>query len=187
MVEIEGKYRVDDLGPVRRSLAEAGGRFVGRYLESNRILDRSDGSLRAGGCGLRVRSMEALEGPAAAATVTFKGPVEASTVKRRSEIELSVGDAERMSTLLAALGYVTVLSYRKRRERWELGGCHVELDEVPLVGTFVEIEGPSEATVREVRDRIGLADHRHVKHGYVGMLWERCERIGRSMIEIDFD
>ncbi len=186
MREIEAKIRVPDLEPVQARLREFGARFVGRYIENNHILDRHDGSLRGAGCGLRVRWMQTVDGQDAAPTVTFKGPVQESPVKRREEIEVDISDADRMLLLLGAIGFETVVSYRKRRERWTLDDCHVELDEVPLVGTFVEIEGPCEATIRAVQARLGLGSESHVRHGYVGMLLKRCRELGRSAIGIDF-
>lgn len=187
MLEIEAKLRVPDLDATRSRLEKVGARRLGRYVESNTILDRADHSLRRGGCGLRVRSMRTLEGETAAATVTFKGPVQPGAVKRREEIETEIADADAMLSMLAALGYETVLSFRKRRERWVMKDCHVELDDVPLLGTFVEIEGPSESAIRSVQKSLGLGREKHVTKGYVGLLADRCREIGRSTVGIDFE
>ena len=45
---------------------------------------------------------------------------------------------------------------RSAARSWKLGGCTVELDELPHLGTFVEIEGPSEAAILKVRDQLQL-------------------------------
>ena len=186
MVEIEAKIRVGDLNAVRKKLTECGAEFIGDYTESNHILDRQGKSLRSVGCGLRVRTVETNRGQAAPATFTFKGPVEKSTVKRREEIEVEFLDAEKMLRILAAIGFDTLLSYTKRRESWSLEGCRIELDEVPLLGTFVEIEGPTEQAIDVVRNRLELSDQAHVVRGYVDMLANRCRELRRSMIGIDF-
>ncbi len=187
MIEIEAKLRVDDLEAVRLALTSSGGQFVGRYIEHNHILDRSDGDLREAGCGLRVRAMDAIDGEPAAATLTFKGAVEPSTYKRRTEIQTTVGDAGATIRLLTALGFIEVLSYRKVRESWKLGGCCVELDEVPLLGKYVEIEGDSEAVIGEVQRTLGLDGVAHVSGSYVRMLVDACERLGRSPIGVGYD
>lgn len=187
MLEIEAKMRVPDFAAVRARLVDRGARFVGRYAETNYILDRVDGSLRASGCGLRVRSMDTVEGRDVAATMTFKGPVLKSSVKTREEIEIDISDTDTSLSLLTAIGFQTVMSYRKRRERWDLGDCHIELDEVPLLGTFVEVEGPDEAAVRKARRRIGLGDEPHIRTGYVRMLSDRCRETGRPVIGIGFE
>ncbi|RJO66327.1 MAG: CYTH domain-containing protein [Myxococcales bacterium] len=198
--EIEAKLRVDLHEPVRRRLGELGAQFIGRYLEHNHILDRPDRSLQAASCGLRVRSMDTLEGRPAAATLTYKGPPLPGPFKRREEIEVTLGLSEprllgssvaepRPSgsgsstdsavvcssalNLLRALGYDTVLQYGKRRERWKLGQCTVELDDVADLGLFVEIEGPDESTISAAQSALNLAHVPHEPRSYVRMISER--------------
>ena len=187
MIEIEAKLRVDDLDAVRDRLASVGGHFVGRYVETNHIFDRPDGSLQENGCGLRVRAMDAVAGESAAATLTFKGAVEPSSFKRRREIQTAIGDAAEACELLIALGFVEVLSYRKSRESWTLDDCFVELDEVPLLGRFVEIEGAGESLIASVQSKIGLGSAEHVESSYVRLLVRECERLGRSPIGVGCD
>lgn len=187
MLEIEAKIRVDGHQAVRERLKELGAVYVGRYVETNHILDRTDGLLRGTGRGLRVRTMETLQGEPASPTLTYKGPILAGELKRREEVEIEVADAAKLLDILHATDFETVVGYRKRRERWMLGGCHVELDEVPLLGTFVEIEGPDEKTIRAVQRSLGLGGAAHETHSYVGLLAERCEALGRSTLGIDFE
>ncbi len=187
MIELEAKFRVEDHAAVLLQLERGGGAFVGRYIEHNVIFDRPDGSLVADGCGLRVRGMETLDGAVAPATITFKGPAQPSAFKRRTEIETSVGDFDRACALLEAVGFEVRLSYRKRRERWVMEGCHVELDRVPMIGDFVEIEGLDEPKIGSVRKRLGLGGAEHVRSSYVRMLADACRCAKRSPMGIDFD
>ena len=187
MLEIEAKIPVRNHQAVRRRLKKLDAEFIGRYLEANHILDRQDGSLRYAGCGLRVRTMETLQGDPAGPTLTYKGPRLESALKSRQEIELEVADAEALLALLQAIGFETIVSYRKRRERWMLADCHVELDEVPMLGTFVEIEGPDESAVRSVQRSVGLAAAAHEPRSYVHMLAKHCARAARPPIDIDFE
>lgn len=142
--------------------------------------------MRNAGCGLRVRSMQALEGEPAEATITLKGPREPSALKQREEMQLEIADASAMLKLLVAIGFQTVIEYAKRRERWRLDECHIELDDVPLLGKFVEIEGPDEQSIQQVQERIGLADEPHIDRSYVSMLSQRCAELERSPIGIEF-
>ena len=87
-----------------------------------------------------MRGIELLAGAPQPATLTFKGPLEASAFKKRREIELAVSEADGMRRLLEAIGFVEVLRFQKRRESWRLDNCRVELDEVPRLGRFVEID-----------------------------------------------
>jgi adenylate cyclase, class 2 len=183
-IELECKVRVASLVAPREKLRATGARFVGRVLEENRLFDRPDEALRRAGCGLRVRTARALEdegGKAVgqglrsaaeggcAATLTYKGPRVPGAFKQREEIEVEIGDAEAMGGILRALGYVERIMFEKRRESWLLGSCRVELDELPELGTFVEVEGPNEASIRAALAAIGLEALPSISESYVGM------------------
>lgn len=187
MLEIESKVRVEGHAETRRRLEALKAVFIGRYLETNHILDRADGSLRNADCGLRVRTMTTLQGVPAPPTLTYKGPRRGGSLKTREEIELEIGSPDELLAVLKAVGFQTVVHYRKRRERWSYADCHIELDEVPMLGTFVEIEGESEAAVCQVQDRIGLGALAQVQQSYVHLLTARCRELGRSTVGIDFD
>ena len=177
-IEIEAKFAVAELGGVRERLRTAGGTYVGRVVECNRFFDRADSSLRAAGCGLRVRSVRVLDGPAVAATVTFKGPLQAGAFKTRRELEVGVSDAEVGAELLTALGFAETLSFEKVRESWRVGPCEVELDELPYIGTFVEIEGASDEAIRIVQQQLGLGGLSSERASYLALLLRHSERAG---------
>ncbi|RME41826.1 MAG: CYTH domain-containing protein, partial [Planctomycetota bacterium] len=159
--EIEAKFRVSSHDPVRARLQACGAKPLGCVLERNRIYDRQDGSLRAAGCGLRLRTISQEDGTSGQGTLTFKGPVGPGPFKSREEIETGITDPAALEAILDRLGLLPILVYDKRRESWAWNGCRIELDEVPRLGRFVEIEGPDEKTIAAVRDRLGLgrADH----------------------------
>ena len=46
----------------------------------------------------------------------------------------------------------------------------IELDEVPLLGKFVEIEGPAEQTVSQAKSDLGFASAKNITQSYVKML-----------------
>ncbi len=179
-IEIEAKFAVAELEGVRGRLRTAGAAYVGRVLECNRFFDRADAGLRAAGCGLRVRSVRVLDGPAVAATVTFKGPVQGGAFKTRQECELAVSDADRAAELLTLLGFAESFLFEKRRESWRLGACMIELDELPFVGTFVEIEGPSEAAIRDVQAQLALGGRACERASYLALIVRHCEQAGIS-------
>lgn len=177
-VETEAKFRVESHEPIRRRLRAAGARCLGTVLETNRILDRPDGSLRRQGCGLRLRTSEALEGGTVRTTLTFKGPRAPGPLKVREELEVDLPDAETMGGILVRLGFVTVLWYEKRRESWQIADGRVELDEPPHLGWFVEIEAPDEAAVRRIQSELSLQDADMVAASYVHMLDTWCKEHG---------
>jgi adenylate cyclase class 2 len=174
--EIEAKFRVDAHEAVRERLRRLDATRLGRLLETNRIFDRPDGSLRDHGCGLRIRATLDDETRECRAILTFKGPVVAGAFKSREELEIQISDAETAARMLEALGYVLILIYEKRRESWRLGDCRVELDEPPHIGLFVEIEGPTEAAIQKTQAHLGLRGTAHIRASYVRMLAEYCDK-----------
>ena len=149
-IELECTVRVASLEAVREKLRAAGAEYMVRVLEDNKLFDSLDGSLRKADCGLRIRSASVMEGLDQAPTLTYKGPRTDCAFKSRRELEVAISDAATAAQLLRALGYSESVVYEKRRESWSLSGCRIELDELPALGVFVEVEGPNEPAIREV-------------------------------------
>jgi adenylate cyclase class 2 len=157
-VEIEIKMKVDHLAPVRDRLREIGATRVGEVMETNTFFDTPDRALLASDCGLRLRHTRDYATKHENLIVTYKGPRGEGAVKKREEIEVGVDRADAAEQMMERLGYVRQLSFEKRRETWQLDKCTVELDTLPELGSFVEIECPSETDVMKLREKLGLAD-----------------------------
>jgi adenylate cyclase class 2 len=156
-VEIEIKFKVDDLEPVRARLRELGAMQAGMVLETNVFFDTPQRTLAAADRGLRIRqNVDAATGRRWQ-VITYKGPRESGELKRREEIEFGVEDFEAAAALLEGLGFAKMLEFEKKRETWRLENCKVELDELPELGTFVEMEGPSNEAVMRCRQELGFA------------------------------
>ena len=182
-LEIEAKIKVDSHDAVRARLKELGATHIGTARENNRIFDDRKKKLRKAGCGLRVRQIEVLDGDPGEPTMTYKGPRQRAELKVRSEINVAIGDADQAAAILQALGYAPFITFEKKRESWRLGNCRVELDELPLLGKFVEIEGPDEQTVSQAKSDLGFASAKNITQSYVKMLSAVCESSG---IKSDF-
>jgi adenylate cyclase, class 2 len=72
--------------------------------------------------------------------------------------------------LLGELGYHETIRFEKRRARYRYDGCNVELDEMPYLGNFIEIEGPDDRTVLQAIKALGLGDRPLIRSSYVAML-----------------
>lgn len=129
-----------------------------RRLQRDVLLDTVDGQLLAAGTALRVRA------DGNHAFFTFKGPVVASAVKARNEIETAADSAEALLSICAALGYQPVFRYEKYREEFSTPGVVVAVDDTPI-GTFVEIEG-DETTIHALAARLGFAPADYVTQSY---------------------
>jgi adenylate cyclase class 2 len=116
--------------------------------------------------------------------ITFKGPRKKGRFKQRQEIQFEVGDPRPAEQFLAALGYGRALVFQKSRRVWRLGKCEVALDKLPLLGTFVEIEGPDEKKIAEVQKKLGLADLPHIPESYAVLMERKLRKLGRKSREV---
>ena len=185
-VEIEAKMKVDSLDATVERLKSAGGERLGDYDEVNSFFDTEDRSLLAADEGLRLRSAKHLDTKTEKFILTFKGPRLHGKLKSREEREVTVGSAKDAERFLGALGYKKVLSFEKKRTKWTIGGCTIELDTLPHLGTFVEIEGPDEDTVLKVRESLGLGKAPLIKSSYIAMLMAFLQEAGRPERAVTF-
>ena len=186
-VEIEAKMSVESFDPVRAKLRELGAKAAGAHFEVNTFFDTEGRALLARGEGLRLRLNRDTATGRATYVVTFKGPHGPGPLKSREEIEVDVSPGDATAQLFERLGFRRTLSFEKRRESWELGGCKVELDEVPHLGRFVEVEGPDEQTVLRVREQLGLSDRPIVRESYIGLLTQHVAAGGSAAASVTFD
>jgi adenylate cyclase, class 2 len=168
--EIEVKMRVESHDAIRSRLSAAGGARRGVTEEVNTFFDSPLAELRKSDRGLRVRRNRR-QGQADELVVTYKGPKQQrGQYKVREEIEVGVTDQDSLVVLFERLGFGVTLRFEKTRETWELLGCTVELDDLPQLGRFVEVEGPDEASVRRAVEALGLAGVPTVKESYAELI-----------------
>ena len=183
MTEREAKLPLSDPDApriLRARLAALGSPRVAYFWEENRFFDLPGDPLRAADSTLRLRTETPLDGSGADSGepprhyLTFKGPRDpaaaAAGQKLREEVEADVTDPGDAAALLRALGHGLRFAFEKRRERHRLGPCTVEIDELPSLGFFVEVEGPGEAEIEAVIREIGLGDAARSPEGYLALL-----------------
>ena len=168
--ETEVKFFVRDLKRIETGLLERKARLIqARVFERNLRFDLPDGELRAKGEVLRLRQDTE-------SRLTFKGASQITEgIITRPELEFTVGDFESARKFLEALGYRQVAVYEKYRTVYELGDCHIMLDELPY-GDFTEIEGTNAADIRSTAETLGLDMAAAVKDSYLG-LYEKLARL----------
>ncbi|MBN1361237.1 MAG: class IV adenylate cyclase [Sedimentisphaerales bacterium] len=181
-LEIEAKLKVDSLDDVRQRLAQCGAALLSETVQTDYYFDTPDSELtRADECiRLRRESLESSE----RLILTYKGGRQVDDFKKRREINLPVDDAEAVEHLLNALGYSRVLAFNKKRSTWHLDRCEVALDELPLIGAFVEIEGPDSDSISQVQHRLGLAETRHTTDSYASQITKEMSRLGLAQKEV---
>jgi len=173
-IEIEVKLKVNSLAEVEQKLAELGSEFLAEQLQTDYLFDDANAALIAGDRCLRLRR-QSVNG-SDRFFLTYKGAKEKSNFKKRQEIEIEIIEGESAKKLLSALGYKKIMIVEKKRRLWKLGGCSVALDQLPLLGAFVEIEGPDDETIADVQQRLGLADLSHIAKSYAQLTKEERDR-----------
>jgi predicted adenylyl cyclase CyaB len=184
-LEIEAKVKVDSLEQTAYRLKEAGACFKQELVEKDCFFADADRQIVKPGCGLRLRRQKTSENEKF--IVTYKGPKQKGRFKSRHEIEFEVSDAATVEQFLAALGCYKKLIFEKQRSVWQLENCLVCLDKLPMLGCFVEVEGPDEAAIAEVLKRIGLSEHEHINKGYAKLMRSKLDEIGSGKMEVLLD
>lgn len=72
------------------------------------------------------------------------------------EIYLDVNNYDDAINFVKVCGLKSKAIQETLREEWELDGVELDIDTWPWLPTFVEIEGPSEAAVKSVAEKLGL-------------------------------
>jgi adenylate cyclase class 2 len=179
-LEREIKLRFPSAEAARAAVTAAGATLkTERRLQHDKLLDTPDGRLRSIRSVLRVR-LEAHQ-----SFITFKGPVQASSMKVREEIETSVEQGRNVLEILERLGFSVWFRYEKYREEFSLGDVVLAIDETP-VGIFVELEG-SERGITTVARLLGFGPDRFVLDSYRGLFLKDCETRGLPATDMLFD
>ena len=159
-IEIEAKIKVDDVSAVRQRLNDLEAEYLGTVLQTDTYYDRPDGWLRENDRGVRIRRFVYITGPDQADArpqLTCKGPRDSSSkYKARVERQFRLDDVEVFEEMLSIMGMEKCLTIQKRRGSYLLGNCRIELDELPMLGFFVEIEAPAESDITTAMGMLGL-------------------------------
>ncbi|WP_045560623.1 class IV adenylate cyclase [Streptomyces sp. FxanaA7] len=112
-------------------------------------------------------------------TLTLKQVTDATHINGTTEIEIEVDDLAKTAELLSALGLRQVRYQQNYREEWQLHGVTYDFDTWPDLDTFLEIEGSTEAAVRDAVAALGL-DYDRARFGSVDLIYK--SELGRDIL-----
>ena len=176
-IEIEAKLKVDSHKQVIKRLKKLGAEFLSEHIQKDQYFDDVRQTLTKTDRGIRLRRQKS--GNEEKIFLTYKGAREKDRFKKRQEIEMEITDGDSIENLLLAIGYEKAIVFEKKRRVYRLGGCEVALDELPLLGSFVEIEGPDGEKIADVQKNLGLSDLPSIKESYAGLMAAKL-KAGRS-------
>ncbi len=169
--EYEAKFLAVDVAGLQAKLAALGAvQAVPRTLLTRKIFE-SD--FLDGGAWLRLRD----EGTRS--TLTLKQVTDATTIDGTKEIETEIADLHAMADILRRVGLTEVRYQENYREEWRLGEVAFDFDTWPELPTFLEIEGPDEASVRQAADLLEL-DYSEARFGSVDEIYK--SEAGRDIL-----
>lgn len=172
--EIEAKIRVENLEIFSSQLKSLGAQQRRVILQRDFFFDRPDHSLKHADCGLRIRQEKYRD--LVKNILCFKGPkAKDSLYKKRQEIEFEAGDGLLARQFLQALGFQLMLTFEKRRSEWLYDDCTICLDDVAVLGKFLEIEGPNETAIQNLLTALDLSERETIRQGYAYMLFQRAQ------------
>ncbi len=170
-IEIEAKLRIESFAPLLERLEGFSAKRKSLLRQVDNYLDNKDSEMLTSDRALRLRSESDVDNPDSSQTIlSYKGPKSDSGYKSREEIETNISDIDAFYEIMERLGYKRTLSFDKVRETWLLDGCLVCLDRLPLIGNFVEIEGPSQDDISAVISKLGIDELKEEAKSYACMI-----------------
>lgn len=183
--EIETKLKVDSLETVARILNDIGASFAGQKLQRDYYFDNLSNELAYADRCLRLRIEQSQNGPQI--ILTYKGAREKHQIKSRQEVELSIEDRDAAIHFLAGLGYEPVLVFEKKRQIWKIGNCEIALDELPEIGTYIEIEGENHEDIEKMQAKLELSTKQHIHESYAFFVRKHLKSLNSDQTTLFFD
>lgn len=112
-------------------------------------------------------------------TLTLKQVKDATRIDGTTEIETEVTDLPAVAEILKSLGLREVRYQENYREEWRLDEVVFDFDTWPDLPTFLEIEGPDEASVSQAAMALGL-DYSEARFGSVDEIYR--SEVGRDIL-----
>jgi len=180
MTEIEAKFKIHNPVEMREKLLSCWAEHIQTVLQEDTYLDTDERRLYRNDTGLRLRIVKKISpkdpDDKQITTLTYKGPRRKGDLKIREEQEVIINSADTALAILARLGYYPTISFQKRRESFTLKNARIELDELPQMGFFLEIEADDEQTIQSVRELLGLANSPTITKTYAELVAEYLNR-----------
>ena len=149
MLELEAKILDVDHAALAAKLGALGARKAWERDMETRFYKNAERT-----AGLRVRR----EGDAWVLCAKRRLDAGDGAAKEALEYETAVADPDALGKILEVAGFTKVKRLTKRRQRWELGGVHFELDAYRNLPPLLEIEAPTQDALVAAARSLGYAE-----------------------------
>ena len=148
-IEYEATFTNVDKNAVRSRLKNAGATLVRPEFLQKRIPFHLPKEKRSEDAWLRVRD----EGDKITLSLKI---VDGDKIEDQKELCLEVSSFDDAVALLESIGCEPKAYQETKRELWKLDDVEITIDEWPFLEPYVEVEGKSEAVVKEVTQQLGF-------------------------------
>ncbi len=161
-VEIEVKFVVHQVDPLRERIVAMGAVSFGRFFETNICFEDKGKTFKRSDFLLRLRQDEKNR-------LTVKTPPDErdGEFKIYRELEVEVDDFETCRAILQSLGFHPEQVYEKWRETFSLGETKLLLDTTPY-GVFLENEG-EKAAINHIPEELALKWEERILLNYLAI------------------
>jgi predicted adenylyl cyclase CyaB len=107
-----------------------------------------------------------------------------SGMTHRIELEFLAAEGEQIHSQLFRQGLnPTEVS---EKERWTFidKDCEIVLDKLPFIGSFIEIEGPSEEAIHKIVTLLQLTSHEVIRQNYGELMTEKFQELQLPLTNI---
>lgn len=180
--ELEIKISIgsdENLIKIYQQCTQLFGSPVSHLKQLDEYFDTSDGQLKKQDLVIRIRSNGEKQ------TIALKSPrVELpSGMTNRIELEFST-DGEQVRSQLLNQGLDPVEVAEKEHWTFMYEDCEIVLDKLPFIGSFIEIEGPSELAIHKVVSLLQLTSHEVVRQNYGELMRGKFRELQLSLTHI---
>ena len=148
--EIEAKFLEINKNELIAKLQNLGAKDLGEDLVRDIIFYDKDGKWKDDG-----KTFARIRNSKQGMTLTYKNE-EAETALGMEEIEFGIDNIEKAKEFLGAVGLVLSREQEKKRHKFKFGEATVDIDTWPGVPTYVELEGPSEESIKQAAEDLAF-------------------------------
>ena len=171
--EIEAQFLDIDKNEIREKLKEVGAKLVKPEVLMRRVVFDTGPNTFA-----RVRD----EGEGKI-VMTYRNVADENSILGTKEVNVVIDNYENGILLLKACGLEPKAEQESYRETWVLGDVEICIDTWPWLPTFIEIEGPSEESVWDTAEKMGLKREK-AKFGSVDSTYRHYYGVDEDIVNL---
>lgn len=146
---------------------------VSHVLQLDEYYDTPDRQLKKQDLVIRIRSNGEKK------MIALKSPrVELpSGMTNRIELEFLSAEGEKVDEQLLSQGLNSNEAAEKERWSFIYDDCEIVLDRLPFIGSFIEIEGPSEVAIHKIVDMLDLSSSQIIRKNYGELMRDKFREL----------